>query len=134
MIIYDANQMEEWRDIVGHEGRYQVSSFGNIKSLDTLVIYSNGKRRIHKGKVLKPGINTSGYYNITLVKHTKKHSVMIHRMVAQAFLGLDVTSEMTVNHKDSNKLNNHVDNLEVVTLSENRQHYLTNIYYANQSL
>jgi len=126
--------MEEWRDIVGYEGNYQVSSFGNIRSLDRLIIYSNGKRRVHKGRILKPGINTSGYYSLTLVKDTEDTSVMIHRMVAQAFLGLDTNSDMTVNHKDSNKLNNHVDNLEVVTLSENRQHYLTNVYYANQSL
>lgn len=88
---------EIWKDVVGFEGLYKVSNLGNVKSL-----------RI--GKILIPSINR-GYKRITLCKNGNRKNKVIHRIVAEAFL--DNHKSLTcVNHKDENKLNNCVENLE----------------------
>jgi len=88
--------MEEWKDIKGFEGLYQVSSFGNIKS---------------KKGLLKPIYHHTGYYKVNLHRGGKRKEFLIHRLVAEHFL---VSNPLLtqVNHKDENKSNNHVDNLE----------------------
>ena len=88
---------EIWKDVVGFEGLYKVSNLGNVKSL-----------RI--GKILIPSINR-GYKRITLCKNGNRKNKVIHRIVAEAFLD-NPKSLPCVNHKDENKLNNCVENLE----------------------
>ena len=94
--------MEEWKDIKGYEGLYQVSNLGRVKSL------SNTNTR--KEKILKP-IYHARYYQITLSKNNIRIQYRVHRLVAEAFIpnpdGLPI-----INHKDENPLNNNVDNLE----------------------
>lgn len=89
---------EIWKDVVGFEGLYKVSNFGNVKSL-----------RI--GKILIPSITIHGYKRITLCKNGNRENKVIHRIVAEAFLD-NPKSLPCVNHKDENKLNNCVENLE----------------------
>lgn len=98
--------MEEiWKDIKGYEGLYQVSNLGRVKSL------GNGKSNNSKVKILKPCKNKDGYFLITLSKNNKKKSYRINRLVASAFIP-NPNNLTQVNHKDEDKTNNRVDNLE----------------------
>lgn len=110
---------EEWRDIKGHEGKYQVSNMGRVRSLDALVYseYSDGRYvrpYLKKGRIMKLITRKDGYQNVPL--SGKKHSV--HRLVAMAFVP-GYKEGLVVNHKDENPSNNHADNLEWVTYQYN---------------
>lgn len=110
--------MEEWKDIPGFEGRYQVSNEGRVKSVDH---YGVGGTHIilYKGKILTPVIGTDKYYHVFLsYGKGKKKACLIHRLVAEVFIP-NHEGKREVNHKDENKLNNHVSNLEWVTSKEN---------------
>ena len=95
--------MEEWKDIDGYEGLYEVSDWGRVKSLE------NNKSR--KEKILKGVKNTYGYLQVHLCKDGKVVWKKVHRLVAQAFLE-NPQNLPQVNHKDECKTNNSVDNLE----------------------
>lgn len=120
--------MEEvWRDVQGYEGLYQVSNLGNVKSMEREITRTlkNGKIStfIKKEKVLKAPLDISGYPRVSLYKDGKSNFVFVHRLVAQMFLDdVELTTEMQVNHKDGIKNNNHVENLEWCTRSENLKH------------
>ena len=109
---------EIWKDIKGYEGLYQVSNFGRVKSLDRKVW-----NYLKKGKILKTKDNGNRYLNVSLHNKNKveKH-VYIHRLVAEAFIP-NSSNLPQVNHKDFNKQNNCVDNLEWVSDLENKKHY-----------
>ena len=93
---------EIWKPVLGFEGRYEVSNFGNVKSLIT-------------NKLLKP-TSTRGYLFVNLGKdHKLKY---VHRAVWEAFNG-PIPEEMEINHIDENKLNNSLSNLSLVTPREN---------------
>lgn len=113
--------MIEWRDIEGYEGLYQVSNTGLVKSLDRIVSQS-GYERLMKGRIMKPNNNTSGYLSVQL-SNRKHKRFLIHRLVMIAFVGLNNT-KTDVNHKDGNKHNNSLDNLEWVTKKENIDHMI----------
>lgn len=104
---------EEWKPIVGYEGLYMVSNMGRVKSLN----YN------HTGteRVLKPAYNTYGYLFVTLCKDGKKKNCLIHRLVAEAFLD-NPHNYPEVNHKDENKENNAVSNLEYCTSLYNNEY------------
>ena len=95
---------EEWRGIKGYEGRYQISSFGRVKSLKDR--YGN-----YREKILKPSKNSQGYLYVILHKNSKVKSFRVHRLVALHFIE-NPNNYKEVNHKDENKENNKVDNLE----------------------
>lgn len=115
--------METWKDITGYEGLYQVSNYGRIKSLKRKKWNGNGYHII-EGKILKPTINNAGYYVVNLSKNGKKELVLVHRIVASEFLENE-NNLPVINHKDGNKLNNHVDNLEWTTYQHNNIHAIT---------
>ena len=102
--------MEIWKDIEGFEGLYQVSNLGRTKSLN----YNHTK----KEKILKPSLNEKGYLLVNLYKEGKGRSYLVHRLVAQAFIP-NPEDKPQVNHKDEDKTNNKVENLEWVTSKEN---------------
>ena len=108
---------EIWKDINGYEGLYMVSNFGRVKSLSRTVEYYNG-RHYYESKILKPTVGNHGYYNVSLCKDKKWKHHLVHRLVAEAFLP-NPNGYKQVNHKDENKLNNHVDNLEWCTQQYN---------------
>jgi len=73
--------MEIWKDFAGYEGIYQVSNFGRVKSLDRVDSYG----RKHKGKVLLPRIEKTGYLKVHLSKENQSETILVHRLVADAF-------------------------------------------------
>ena len=100
---------EIWKDIVGYEGLYQVSNLGNVKRLKGYK--GRGKGYIVEEHLIKPSINSHGYQNVVLCKNGKTKTFSMHRLVAIAFL--DNSDNLPeVNHKDEDKTNNCVDNLE----------------------
>ena len=95
--------IEEWRDIQGYEGRYQVSNLGRVKSL------------VHADeKYLSVGNARCGYTIVNLCDEKGAHSFYVHRLVAKTFLP-NPDNLPEVNHKDENKRNNRADNLEWCT-------------------
>lgn len=101
--------MEIWRDVVGFEDYFKVSSYGRVKSKARLVYRSVGAPFWKKEKVLKPGTKRYAQYNLSIdgVSNYK----LGHRLVGEAFLPNPEKLPMVL-HKDNDKLNNHVDNLE----------------------
>lgn len=110
---------EIWKAAVGYEGKYEVSNFGRVRSLPRYVRNSVGSKTFVEGKLLTPCKDKAGYLRIILSdKNYKKKLWTVHRLVALAFL--DNPSNLpVVNHKDENKENNRVDNLEWCTQSYN---------------
>lgn len=111
-------EQEIWKDIKNFEGLYQVSNLGRVKSLDRVVIYKNGRKRLFKGKVKNNIFNKKrGYYYITLSKQTKKFTFSIHKLVADNFLGYK--EGKVVDHIDNDRTNNNLSNLRFITQREN---------------
>ena len=92
---------EEWRDVDGYDGMYQVSDFGRVRSL-----------KFGKVRVLRASKIGSGYLGVNLCKDNKTNNVYIHRLVAQAFIPNDDNSKTIINHINEDKTDNRVDNLE----------------------
>jgi hypothetical protein len=113
--------MEIWKDIQGYEGLYEVSNFGNINSLDRYVMGKGGNLIFQKGIKKKNQPHKEGYWRIFLSKNGIAKSYLVHRLVAIAFIP-NPESKLQVNHKDLNRANTHVDNLEWVTNQENAIH------------
>lgn len=102
--------MEEWKNIDGYEG-FQVSNKGRVRSIDKIVKGNGGSTFLKKGKILKTHINNFGYIVINLwVNNSFKHH-KVHRLVAEAFIP-NPQNLPQVNHRDEDKTNNSVDNLE----------------------
>ena len=102
---------EEWRPVVGYEGLYEVSNTGQVRSVDRYVKYSDGRIHLHKGKVLSPVKSNLGYLLVSLCCNGKYKMFLVHRLVAEVFIeNFDNLPE--INHKDEDKTNNSVDNLE----------------------
>lgn len=114
--------IENWKDIKGFEGTYQVSDQGNVRSLDRKMIYSNGKTHFYKGKMLKSYTEKSGYVGIKLFNHCSRKTTRIHRLVMETFVPVDDPTSLEVNHIDFNRANNTLSNLEWVTHAKNIQH------------
>ena len=112
-------QNEIWKDIPGYEGFYQASNLGRIKSL---LFYNNRyKKYIKREKILKTTTQKTGYLMLTLCKDKKKSNLLVHRIIAKTFLS-NPNNYPQVNHKDGNKKNNCVDNLEWCTSKQNNKH------------
>jgi hypothetical protein len=112
--------IEDWKDIAGWEGLYAVSSNGRIKSYNRLVTELNGKTRTHKGRLVTLK-KTGRYHGVSLFLHGVGQRYYAHRLVAEAFIP-NPDGRPEVNHKDGNKFNNCVLNLEWATRSENAKH------------
>lgn len=104
---------EQWKDIPNYEGLYQISTLGRVKSFR-----QSTKHRWENEYILKPALANNGYYQVTLYNDTVRHKFLIHRLVAEAFLP-NPHGYPQVNHKDENRLNNSVDNLEWCTAEYN---------------
>lgn len=113
--------MEVWKDVKGYEGLYQVSSYGRIKSCEKIIYYLNSDkvRRLQKEKIMSFGIG-NGYYIVTLYNNGKSKKYYVHQLVAMSFLNhIPNKYELVVDHINNNKLDNNLNNLQVVTHSDN---------------
>lgn len=107
---------EEWRSVVGHEGQYEVSSLGRIRSVSRWVNNPGGGKRYIRGRIRKAPPNSWGYPTVALA--TGKGSIAVHRAVVEAFRG-PIPQGMQVRHLDGNPANNVLPNLVAGTPSEN---------------
>lgn len=109
---------EVWKDVEGYEGLYQVSNLGRVKSLQRITKIRHAIR-IEKEKILKQHKNIkSGYMYVYLSNNGKNKGFRIHRLVAETFIP-NPNDLPQINHKDENKENNNVDNLEWCTAKYN---------------
>lgn len=114
--------MEEWKDIEGFEGYYQVSSLGRVRSLDRMVRSAvKSGYRTSRGIVMRQDVGRFGYCRVPLSMKRKTVAYLIHRLVATAFIP-NPNNHPAVNHIDGNKLNNAVENLEWITHQGNIIH------------
>lgn len=114
-----------WKPILKFNGEYEVSNTGLVRSTDKNILKSNGKTYFRKSKILRPAKTKDGYLQVGISFQNKLSSHKIHRLVAVSFI-CGQENKTDVNHKDGNKLNNFVENLEWVTKSENTKHAYEN--------
>lgn len=106
---------ERWKQVRGHEGMYEVSNLGRVRSLDRTIISKNGRSRRFSGKILSPVLDGSGRLRCRLSGGEFRR---VHVMVAEAFIG-ERPSGMLVCHNDGDPFNNNVTNLRYGTPSAN---------------
>lgn len=102
---------EIWKPVIGYYGLYEVSNFGRVRSLDHYVKHGKGGLALKKGKILRLNIGGSGYYQVSLSRDNKIKSYSVHRLVAEAFIP-NPHNYPCVNHRNENKLDDRVENLE----------------------
>lgn len=113
--------MEKWKEIPGLNGRYLASDLGRIKSIDSVVSCHKSHYRKQPGKILKPYEGKNGYEKVTVFIDGKRKYTTVHRLVASAFIPNPKKKEQ-VNHKNGNRSDNRLCNLEWCTMSENIKH------------
>ena len=114
-----------WKDVVGAEGFYEVSSCGVVRGIDRYIQTRGQGTRFVPSKVLKTAIDRYGYEKVALNLCGKKLYKTVHRMVMEAYTP-NPDNLPSVNHKDSDKMNNDISNLEWVTVAENNAHSFRN--------
>jgi len=112
-----SEEKEIWKPLKGFEGLYEISTHGRVKSLN----YNNTR----KPGIMKDYDNNYGYRWIALRKNGKTHEITIHRLMGETFLDLDRSNKkLVINHKDLDKKNNRLENLEIISPRANRHHYV----------
>lgn len=115
------DRKEDWKDIFGYEGLYKVSNRGIVVGYAKKWLSGRWVNRSRPEREMTQSIDHKGYFIIGLRKNGKQKMFKVHRLVAMAFIE-NPENKPQVNHKDTNKKNNHVDNLEWATSAENMQH------------
>lgn len=110
-----------WVDIKGYEGIYQVSTFGNVRSLGSVRLIK-GTRQFYPMKLLKQCRINSGYLIVCIWKNGEKKNELVHRIMADNFLSNNDPNKNQVNHKNGIKTDNRLENLEWCSRSENLKH------------
>lgn len=123
------NQIEIFKPIKGFETSHEVSNFGQVRSKDRIIQRINGKSLPLKARFIRSWVS-SGYEQVTI---NNRNHFLVHRLVAEAFL-VHTEKQIQVNHIDCNKLNNHINNLEWCTPSENKAHALKSGRYNKGSM
>lgn len=115
--------MEIWKDILGYENEYEISSYGNVRAKYREFTGKDGKLKKYHPRYLKldSSVIKRGYARVTLSKNYKTERFQVHRLVAEHFIS-NPENKPFVNHIDNNGLNNNISNLEWCTHSENMIH------------
>lgn len=113
-------EIERWAPVPGYIGIYEVSSLGRVRSLDRIIMRPHGREMVKKGAMLNSTPDKRcGYVRVTLQKGDRfRHKASVHRLVAQAFIP-NPERKPVVHHRDGNRANNRVENLEWLTQHEN---------------
>jgi hypothetical protein len=114
-----------WENAFEMDDMYQFSNDGLVKSLEKIIVYKDGRKRLYKERILKPGLTTGGYFNVTLYKDGKKKQYGVHQLVCTAFHG-ECPPGMECRHKNNDKTDNHESNLCWGTPSENQADRIVN--------
>lgn len=118
--------VEEWKDVVGYEGVYEVSNYGRVRTHKNKTTYTSRHGIRHwKQRILKEKAKNNRDVRISLWKDGKSKDYLVHRLVAEAFIP-NPANKPTVNHIDGNPRNNYVENLEWATYQENNNHAFDN--------
>lgn len=125
--------MEEWKNIKGYEGLYQINKKGQIRSLDRYATIKSGAQRIVKGKMKIASIRKDGYYSLILSKKGINKRYVVHRLLAETFIP-NPENKCCVNHIDGNKQNNELSNLEWCSHVENMKHAFKTKLIDNEAL
>lgn len=120
--------MEEWKDIKGYEGLYQVSNKGRVRSLDRQYVgrnqYGHTYIIVKKGKILKPCTQRGYEYVVLSVGGVNRKTMKVHRLVAEAFIP-NPDNKPCIDHINTIRNDNRVENLRWVTIQENSDNPLT---------
>lgn len=118
----DGDILEIWKDIPGWEGFYQASNLGRIKRLPLEFTYSDGQKHYYPEKIYVPAVAGNGYKMVTFRKPGEKQEhLYVHRLIAETFIK-NPEGYNVINHLDSDRTNNNVNNLEWTTFSGNSIH------------
>jgi len=115
---------ETWKDIEGYEGIYKISNTGNVKSLER-IMWNGQTYYTYKEKLLRKSINGNGYYTVRLSKDGMGKNYILNKLLAIAFIP-NPHNLPIINHKDGDKLNIDLDNLEWTTYKDNNSHAIDN--------
>lgn len=124
--------MENWKPVVGYEGYYEVSDLGRVRRVERLVKagIKHNEYRTTRSRILKQNQKRNGYLAVDLSKENIVKTIAVHKLVAKAFIP-EQEGRTEVNHKNCDKTDNRVENLEWVTPRENKDHAKLNNRYFN---
>ena len=112
--------MELWASIPGYEGFYEISNYGNVRSLTRHVPYGRHKQTVYKGRLLKQFVSNN-YMSVKLSMAGATRTRYVHELVLLTFVGARpvILERSEIRHLDGDKKNNHLDNLKYGTTKEN---------------
>lgn len=113
---------ERFKEVSGYYGIYEVSNLGNVRSMKRWATNRNGFRVVNE-RILKPSLSSSGYWMVGLTVKGKTVTRLIHTLMSESFLGHTTNRTTVCDHVDNNKLNNNLENLQILTNQENLLKY-----------